>query len=136
MPLTLTVVTPERSVVEGVPAESVTLPGEGGELGILPGHAALVALLGVGIVAWTSGGRRGTVAVRGGFVQVADDAVRVLADHAIPRDAVDVTAARVEKAAAEARRMRVSGSEELDEANAEAAFAEAQLTAAAAPEKA
>ena len=46
--LTLTVVTPERSVVERAACDAVSLPGEAGELGILPGHTPLVALLGVG----------------------------------------------------------------------------------------
>ena len=48
--LTLTVVTPERSVVDKAACDAVTLPGELGELGILPGHTPLVALLGVGRV--------------------------------------------------------------------------------------
>ena len=56
--LTLTVVTPERSVVERAPCDYVSLPGELGELGILPGHTPLVALLGVGRVTWTDGGRK------------------------------------------------------------------------------
>ena len=68
--LTLTVVTPERSVVERVACDSVSLPGELGELGILPGHTPLVALLGVGRVTWTDGGKKTAVAVRGGFVEV------------------------------------------------------------------
>ena len=87
--LTLTVVTPERSVVERVACDAVSLPGELGELGILPGHTPLVALLGVGRVAWTDGGKKTAVAVRGGFVEVAGDAVRVLADLAAEKDAID-----------------------------------------------
>ena len=51
--LNLTVVTPERSVVERVACDAVSLPGELGELGILPGHTPLVSLLAVGPVAWT-----------------------------------------------------------------------------------
>ena len=92
--LTLTVVTPERSVVERATCDAVSLPGELGELGILPGHTPLVSLLAVGPVTFTDGGKKTAVAVRGGFVEVAGDSVRVLADVAAERDAVDVDEAR------------------------------------------
>ena len=45
--LTLTVVTPESAVVEGVVCQEVTLPAEAGQIGVLPGHTPLVTLLGV-----------------------------------------------------------------------------------------
>jgi F-type H+-transporting ATPase subunit epsilon len=128
--LTLTVVTPERSVVERVACDSVSLPGELGELGILPGHTPLVALLGVGRVVWTGGGKKTAVAVRGGFVEVAGDAVRVLADLAAEKDAVDATEARREQAEADSRRLLVVGQEQLDVVNADVAFAEAKLAVA------
>lgn len=125
--LTLTVVTPERSVVERVACDSVSLPGELGELGILPGHTPLVALLGVGSVTWTDGGKKTAVAVRGGFVEVAGDAVRVLADLAAEKDDIDATAAREAQSAGEVRRLGVVGQEELDAVNADVAFAEAKI---------
>ena len=125
--LTLTVVTPERSVVERVACDSVSLPGELGELGILPGHTPLVALLGVGRVTWTAGGRKTAVAVRGGFVEVAGDAVRVLADLAAEKDGIDATAAREALSEGEVRRLGVVGQEELDAVNADVAFAEAKI---------
>lgn len=125
--LTLTVVTPERSVVERVACDTVSLPGELGELGILPGHTPLVALLGVGTVAWTDGGKKTAVAVRGGFVEVAGDAVRVLADLAAEKDGIDATAAREALSEGEVRRLDVVGQEELDAVNADVAFAEAKI---------
>ena len=125
--LTLTVVTPERSVVEKVACDAVTLPGELGELGILPGHTPLVALLGVGRVTWTDGSRKTAVAVRGGFVEVAGDAVRVLADLAAEKDGIDATAAREALSEGEVRRLGVVGQEELDAVNADVAFAEAKI---------
>jgi len=129
-PLTLTVVTPERSVVERVACDTVSLPGELGELGILPGHTPLVALLGVGRVTWTNGGRKTAVAVRGGFVEVAGDAVRVLADLAAEKDGLDATAAREAVSEGEVRRLGVVGQEQLDAVNADVAFAEAKLAVA------
>ncbi|HYN42032.1 MAG TPA: ATP synthase F1 subunit epsilon [Thermoanaerobaculia bacterium] len=128
--LTLTVVTPERSVVERVPCDAVSLPGELGELGILPGHTPLVALLGVGRVTWSESGRKTSVAVRGGFVEVADDAVRVLADLAAEKDAIDAAEAREAKGEGEARRLTVVGNEQLEAVNADVAFAEAKLAVA------
>jgi F-type H+-transporting ATPase subunit epsilon len=128
--LTLTVVTPERSVVEKVACDAVSLPGELGELGILPGHTPLVALLGVGRVAWTDGGKKTAVAVRGGFAEVAGDAVRVLADLAAERDAIDPAQAREAKGEGETRRLTVVGNDQLDSVNADVAFAEAKLAVA------
>lgn len=128
--LTLTVVTPERSVVERSPCDAVSLPGELGELGVLPGHTPLVALLGVGRVTWSDGGRTSSVAVRGGFVEVAGDVVRVLADLAVEKEAIDAAEAREALGAGEARRLAVVGQEQLDEVNADLTFAEAKLAVA------
>jgi F-type H+-transporting ATPase subunit epsilon len=128
--LTLTVVTPERSVVDRVACDAVSLPGELGELGILPGHTPLVALLGVGRVAWTDAGKKTAVAVRDGFVEVAGDAVRVLADLAAEKDAIDAAAARESRSEGDIRRLTVVGSEQLDAVNADIAFAEAKIAVA------
>ncbi|MBK9089102.1 MAG: ATP synthase F1 subunit epsilon [Holophagales bacterium] len=128
--LTLTVVTPERSVVDKAVCDAVSLPGELGELGILPGHTPLVALLGVGRVTWTDGGKKTAVAVRGGFVEVAGDAVRVLADLAAEKDSIDATAAREERDEGGVRRLGVVGNEQLAAVNDDVAFAEAKLAVA------
>ncbi len=129
--LTLTVVTPERAVLSGVACDEVTLPGFRGELGILPGHTALITLLGIGVVTYRDGARKASVAVRGGFAEIAGDAVRILADEAAPKDAIDAEAAAREKTAAETRRATVAGDEALDAANDEARYAEARLKVAA-----
>ncbi|HUM02170.1 MAG TPA: ATP synthase F1 subunit epsilon [Thermoanaerobaculia bacterium] len=128
--LTLTLVTPERAVLGKVSCDEVTLPGDRGELGILPGHTPLITLLGIGTVIWKGSASRGTVAVRGGFAEIAGDVIRILADAAATKESVDTVAAAREKEAAEARRATVTGEAELDEANADAAFAEARLRVA------
>lgn len=87
-----TVVTPERAVLDEA-AESVVVPAHDGEIGILPGHARLLAKLGVGVLRVTSGGKTRELFVEGGFVQVADNRVSVLTDFAVAPDSVDVTAA-------------------------------------------
>ena len=128
--LTLTVVTPERAVLQAVACDEVTLPALKGEIGILPGHTPLIALLGIGVVGYRDGSRRAAVALRGGFVEIAGDAVRVLADDAAAPDAVDAAAAETEKRAAEERKNRAAGDEELDAADADVRYAEARLAVA------
>jgi F-type H+-transporting ATPase subunit epsilon len=125
--LTLTVVTPERALLQGVLCDEVTLPAWRGELGVLPGHTPLIALLGIGVVGYRDGARRQTLAVRGGFVEIAGDAVRILADEAAAPEAIDEAKSSAEKADAESRRARAAGDEELDAANADVRFAEARL---------
>ncbi len=125
--LTLTLVTPERAILDGVTCSEVTLPGERGELGILPSHTPLITLLGIGTVSWKEGTSRGTVAVRGGFAEIAGDVVRILADSAATKETIDAAAAARDKEDAERRRPAVSSEAELDTVNADAAFAETCL---------
>jgi F-type H+-transporting ATPase subunit epsilon len=79
-------VTPEREVWTGE-ADFVTARGVDGDLGVLPGHAPLLAALAVGPVFIDAGGSRTAVAVDGGFLHVAheEDVTRVdiLAEHAV-----------------------------------------------------
>ena len=82
-------VTPEREVWSGE-ADFVTARGVDGDLGVLPGHAPLLAALAVGPVFIDAGGSRTAIAVDGGFLHVAhdDDVTRVdiLAEHAVLPD--------------------------------------------------
>lgn len=126
--LTLTVVTPEQGVLDRVPCDSVTLPAEGGEIGILPSHTPLITLLGVGLVTYKDGDVKHSVAVRKGFGEIAGNVVRILADEAISSQQVDSGVARRRRDAADARRMSVVGNEQLAEVNEDAAFAEACLS--------
>jgi len=77
----LSVLTPERAVFEGR-VEYVQVPGSEGYLGVLAGHAALVAELGAGtLTVRTPGGDELHWQVSGGFFEVADDRATVLADE-------------------------------------------------------
>lgn len=125
--LTVTVVTPEAAVVDRVTCESVTLPTERGEIGILPGHTPLLTLLGIGLVTCLDGNRTVRVAVRDGFAEIAGDQVRILANQAATPEMVDAAAVTLERTASEARRMEVVGQEQLDAVNADVAYAEARL---------
>ena len=80
----LEVVTPERRVL-AEPVDMVTVPGLGGELGILPGHTSLVSELQTGLLNYVQDGKSTSLQVSGGFVEVRDDQVSVLADTAEQR---------------------------------------------------
>jgi F-type H+-transporting ATPase subunit epsilon len=73
------IVTPEK-LVTSQEAESAQIPGKDGYMGILPGHAALLSELGEGELSYTLGGKTEKFTVSGGYVEVRDDHVRVLAD--------------------------------------------------------
>jgi len=82
MSIHCSITTPEKLVYEGT-ARMVVVPSSDGELGILPNHAALMSLLGVGELRLEAeNGGQSSFFVSGGFVQVADDAVNVLATEA------------------------------------------------------
>jgi F-type H+-transporting ATPase subunit epsilon len=99
----LEVATPERQLVHEHVAE-VTVPAKNGYIGILPGHAPLLAELNTGVMHYTAGGRRWYMAVHGGFLEVLPDHVRVLATAAEKTDEIDVERARraLERAQAQA----------------------------------
>ncbi len=75
------VVTPEKLLLDQR-AEYAEIPGADGYLGILPGHAALLGELGSGKLSITLAGQTTGVNVSGGYVEVRDNHVRVLADKA------------------------------------------------------
>jgi F-type H+-transporting ATPase subunit epsilon len=115
-------VTPEREVWSGE-ADFVTARGVDGDLGILPGHAPLLAALAVGPVFIDAGGSRTAVAVDGGFLHVAhdDDVTRVdiLAEHAVLSDELGQDDAESRERRAEELRSE----DRLDEAREEEAKA-------------
>jgi F-type H+-transporting ATPase subunit epsilon len=77
----VTVISPERAVFEG-DAESVIAPAYDGQVGILPRHAPFMTLLGEGELKVRHSGTTHIFGVRGGFLQVVDDVVRVVAEYA------------------------------------------------------
>ena len=80
--LTVSVISPERTLFDGE-VDAVTAPAFDGEVGILPQHAPMMTLLGRGILRLEGGGAgEQRFAVEGGFLQVADDAVRVVTERA------------------------------------------------------
>ena len=78
--LTVSVISPEAVLFEG-DADSVVAPAYDGEVGILTGHAPLMALLGEGELR-LGGGTARRFNVSGGFMQVLDNHVRVVTEKA------------------------------------------------------
>jgi len=74
------IATPEKLVLRQA-AEFAQIPGKDGYLGVLPGHAALLSELGAGALSITAGGRTQDYTVTGGYVEIRDNHVRVLADR-------------------------------------------------------
>jgi F-type H+-transporting ATPase subunit epsilon len=126
--LKLLVVTAEKKVVDSE-ADEVSLPGEMGYLGILPGHAALITLLRTGILSFKNAGSSEAFALDGGFAEVSNDVVTVLAGLAERRSEIDAAAAERERVAAE-EEMKSVGLEALDAARARAELATARLSVA------
>jgi len=96
----LEIVTPEKMVVRDV-AEEMQIPGKGGYLGILPGHAPLITELAVGEVTYRNANITHHLAVAWGFAEVLPDKVTILAETAERADEVDVSRAQAAKQRAE-----------------------------------
>ena len=107
----LEVVTPERRVLSE-PVDMVTVPGFGGELGILPGHTPLISQLQTGVLTYVQEGKSHQLHVSGGFVEVRDDHVSVLADVAELPEEIDASRARLSRDKLEKQLNAWTGSEE------------------------
>src|SRR5712671_3908786 len=100
----LIIVTPERQLLRETVVE-VTLPGAGGCLGILPGHAPLITELGIGALTYRvkSASEPVHLAIISGFAEVLGDRVTVLAETAERPEEIDVARAEEAKKRAEQR---------------------------------
>lgn len=92
--LKLRIITPER-VVFDEPVEAVVATAWDGEVGILPRHAPMIALLGIGEFRARRGGKYLYFAVHEGFLHVKDDVVTVLAPAAETAEELDQEQARL-----------------------------------------
>jgi F-type H+-transporting ATPase subunit epsilon len=100
------VITPERIVYAGE-VDMVVAPTTAGEVGILPLHIPYIGVLAPGVLRVKMGDDEEALAVGGGFIEVNEDRVSVLADDAELAGAIDVARAHEAEARAQA---------ELDEA--------------------
>ena len=113
--LNLILVTHAEKLLE-VECSDVGLPGRKGDMGILPGHTALISTLRPGELSYqpADGGARRFVAVAPGFCEVADDTVTVLTETAEPAENIDAAAARTERDELAAEYDRASFEEQGD----------------------
>lgn len=120
MPLTVEIVTAERVVYSEQGVSEVIAPGIEGQLAILPQHAAFMTMVEPGEVIIKKGGEEISMIVTGGFLEVRDDRVMVLADAAERAEEIDV--ARAEAARRRAQERLAAHEAEVDLARAEASL--------------
>jgi F-type H+-transporting ATPase subunit epsilon len=118
-------VTGERVVYQADNVDMIIAPGSEGTLGILPNHAALVSLMDAGELRVKKGGTEESIIVFGGFIEVLDNRVIILADSAERAEEIDL-----ERAASARERAEMSlqdRSEQQSIAEADAALRRAAL---------
>ena len=112
------VVTPEGAVFDGY-VSAITAPSTLGSLGILYNHAPLMTSLDIGILEYTKEGKKYKMAVFGGFLEVNENHITVLADVAEMSDSIDK--ARAERALERARKRLAERDATIDVVRAETA---------------
>ena len=93
MPLTLEIVTAERVVFTDENIDMVVAPAADGQVGILPNHAPLLTTLQVGELRVCKGPNEESIVVAGGFMEVLNNKVTILADAAERSDEIDLASA-------------------------------------------
>jgi F-type H+-transporting ATPase subunit epsilon len=98
----LRIVTPSRSVLDEE-VDEVTAPGELGEFGVLPDHIAFLSTLVAGELSYKQGAARHVLVIDGGYAEVLDNVMTVLASAAEFAGEIDVARAQRAKERAEKR---------------------------------
>jgi len=107
----LEVVTPDRVVLSDDEIVSVTAPGSEGYLGMLANHAPMMTQLKIGKLDFRRADETsGSMAISGGFLEVFENGVTVLAESAELAEEIDVSRAEQAKTRAE-ERLASSGSD-------------------------
>ncbi|MEA2575630.1 MAG: F-type H+-transporting ATPase subunit epsilon [Chloroflexia bacterium] len=125
MPLTLEIVTAERLVFSDDNVDMVVAPSVDGEVGILPHHAPLLTLLQIGELRVKKGADEQSIVIAGGFLEVLNNRVTILADVAERAEEIDAAAA--EDARRRAQDALANRGATADLASAEAAMRLASL---------
>lgn len=107
--------------------DMVTLPGQEGEMGILPQHAPLIALLGDGEIVARRGNEEDRLLVTGGCAEITQERVAVLTVYATAEAAIDEKKAEEARARAEARLKEKISPEEVTLVQAALSHSLAQL---------
>lgn len=118
--MSLSIITPERAVLKEAGTEAVVVPVVDGSMGILHNHAPMVANLRVGVLRYKENGAYKRIALSGGFMELSNNKITVLADSAEVADSIDVARAQEARKRAEAR-LR-DRADNVDRTRAEAAL--------------
>ena len=94
------IVSQDRTVFQGE-VDIVILPGAAGEMGILPHHAPVLAILKYGVIRIRREGKEDLFTVAGGLAEVQPEVVTILADAAENIEDIDITRAKAAKKRAE-----------------------------------
>ena len=121
----LRVVTPTRLVIDEE-VDEVTAPGELGEFGVLPNHIAFLSTLIPGVLSYKQGTKVQMLAISGGYAEVLDNVMTVLASAAEFPEEIDTARAQHAKDEAE-KTMAALNPEEKDWQMAEAALKRALI---------
>jgi F-type H+-transporting ATPase subunit epsilon len=122
MALHLEIVTPD-GIVLSCEADYVSAPGTEGVFGILPGHIPFLSGLAVGALHYDAGDKTRYVFLSGGFAEVMDNAVTILAESAEEAERIDFARAEAARKRAEERLARKS--DDINEIRAQAALCRA-----------
>jgi F-type H+-transporting ATPase subunit epsilon len=120
MPLKVEIVTAERLVYSEEGIDRLIVPGVEGELGVLTLHAPLLTMIQPGVMRIVKGADEVEMAITGGFIEVRDNRVTILADAAERAEEIDES--RAEKARGRAQRLLEERKAEVDLASAEASL--------------
>jgi F-type H+-transporting ATPase subunit epsilon len=118
--LDIDIVTAERVVYSEKGVDEIIAPGVEGEFAVLPRHAAFLTMLVPGVVVIKKGGEEIEMAISGGFVEVRENRVVVLADAA--ERAVEIDIERAEQARRRAEEQLAARGAEVDLARTAAAL--------------
>ena len=121
--LRVDIVTAERVVFSEEDVDLLVVPGIEGELGVLPLHAPLLTTIQPGVLRVVKGGEETTMAITGGFIEVRENRVTILADAAERGEEIDV--AQVEAARRRAEESLASREATVDMVQAEMALKQA-----------
>jgi F-type H+-transporting ATPase subunit epsilon len=116
--LKVQIVTGERVVFSEDGVDMVVAPGADGVLGILPQHAPLVTTLSLGELRIKKGSTEQSILVFGGFMEVSNDKVLVLADTAERLEELDLSRAEDARKRAEASIAGRQSTMDLEQAQA------------------
>lgn len=91
----LSIVTPEKKLLMSAEISEAFIPGQEGEINVLPGHAPLITTLETGVLQYVdASGNKKSVAISWGYCEIFSDEINVLADTAETPEEIDIERAK------------------------------------------